>query len=86
MFRTYGGFSNDQNTQQERDNLLASLSEDDKKLVEPGASYYLVGYDPPFKLFFRRNEIWFVLKDGTSAPAVPVEKESSKPECKDTVE
>lgn len=24
--------------------------------------YYTAGYDPPFKLFGRRNEIWFVKK------------------------
>lgn len=56
--RTYGGFSNDRVTKQEHINLFTSLSEEDKQLVDQSAPYYYAGYDPPFKLFFRRNEVW----------------------------
>lgn len=64
-FRTYGGFTNDRIDQEERCHLLASLSAEDRELVieqqsKPGGGvYYCAGYDPPLKLFFRRNEIWF---------------------------
>ena len=61
-FRTYGGFTNDRVTQQEHNNLYASLSEDDKVVVDPNGTYFYAGYDPPFKLFFRRNEIWMFHK------------------------
>lgn len=39
------------------------LEEAIKKNGETGVTfdrYYVVGYDPPFKLFGRRNEIWYV--------------------------
>ncbi|KAK4023813.1 hypothetical protein OUZ56_009212 [Daphnia magna] len=58
LTRTYGGFSNDRVTKQEHINLFTSLSEEDKQLVDQSAPYYYAGYDPPFKLFFRRNEVW----------------------------
>jgi len=63
--RTYGGFSNDLKVEVERTHFFAVLTEDDKKQIEPIHSYYVVGYDPPFKLFNRRNEIWFVINDAT---------------------
>merc|ERR1712191_443 len=61
--RTYGGFSNDAKEKEEYANLLAALTEDDKNQIEPTNTYYTAGYDPPFKLFFRRNEIWVVTKN-----------------------
>lgn len=53
---------------EEKDHLLASLSEEHRRSILID-SYYLAGYDPPLKLFFRRNEIWFIIarasiKDG----------------------
>ena len=43
--------------------LWNSLSELDRNNVEKNAHYYLAGYDAPFKLLFRRNEIWMILKN-----------------------
>ena len=43
--------------------LWNSLSELDRNNVEKNAHYYLDGYDAPFKLLFRRNEIWMILKN-----------------------
>ena len=45
-------------TEREHTALWAALSEEDKKNTDQTAPYYFAGYDAPFKLFFRRNEIW----------------------------
>ena len=45
-------------TIREHDELLKSLSQEDRKLVNPSGPYFAVAYDPPFKLLNRRNEIW----------------------------
>lgn len=37
---------------------MASLSDDDKERVRNVSHFYYAGYDAPFKLFFRRNDIW----------------------------
>lgn len=49
--------------------LISSLTEQDRKCVDPDAPYYYAGYDPPFKLFFRRNDIWILLKDSITDEA-----------------
>lgn len=67
MIRTYGGFSKDQATRQEHKNLFESLTKEDKQFVDQTGPYYYAGYDPPFKLFFRRNEIWMKV---TSEPNI----------------
>lgn len=46
--------------QQEHDRLYNSLSDEDKTTVNSNGTYFSAGYDPPFKLFFRRNEIWMI--------------------------
>jgi len=83
LARTYGGFSNDQKLAQEYDNLSTSLTEDDRKLVDPVDSYYGVGYDPPFKLFSRRNEVWFVIRDSNqpviTKPVTPCATDDVEP-------
>ncbi|XP_063078411.1 heme-binding protein 2-like [Engraulis encrasicolus] len=56
--RTYGGFSNDQIFSDELQKLVASLRSDGVGFQE--APYYRVGYDPPFKLTNRRNEVWIL--------------------------
>ncbi|KAK4023812.1 hypothetical protein OUZ56_009211 [Daphnia magna] len=68
LVRTYGGFSNDRIDQEERCHLLASLTAEDREMVQDllnkpgGGVYYCAGYDPPLKLFFRRNEIWLPIQ------------------------
>ncbi|KAI9556262.1 hypothetical protein GHT06_018836 [Daphnia sinensis] len=74
LTRTYGGFSNDRVTKQEHTNLFTSLSDEDKQLVDQSAPYYYAGYDPPFKLFFRRNEVWM----NSFKPRLQIDAESEQ--------
>lgn len=64
LHRTFGGFANDKVHKKEHSALWNSLSEEDKNNVEKNTHYYLAGYDAPFKLLFRRNEIWMIVKKG----------------------
>ncbi|TSK58157.1 Heme-binding protein 2 [Bagarius yarrelli] len=56
--RTFGGFANSQNTREEVQKLAESLKRDGIKFKE--APFYRVGYDSPFKLVNRRNEVWLM--------------------------
>ncbi|GAA6091956.1 heme-binding protein 2 [Tachysurus ichikawai] len=60
--RTFGGFANSQNTREELLKLTESLKRDGMKFKE--APYYRVGYDSPFKLVNRRNEVWLIQEEG----------------------
>lgn len=42
--------------------LLESLQRDSMPYVDK--PYYVAGYDSPFKLTNRRNEVWVLKKDG----------------------
>ena len=54
--RNFGGFANDKSWQEQLNLLKASLDRDGKGYVTDG--YIGVGYDPPFRLFGRRNEVF----------------------------
>ncbi|MCL4128230.1 UNVERIFIED_CONTAM: hypothetical protein GTU68_064882 [Idotea baltica] len=57
--RRFGGFTSEANVQKEVKDLTEIL----KGAGEEGvhySEYYIAGYDPPYKLINRRNEIWFV--------------------------
>ncbi|XP_028809429.1 heme-binding protein 2 [Denticeps clupeoides] len=56
--RTFGGFSNEKMVREEHLKLIESLQRDEVKFKE--APYYRVGYDSPFKMTNRRNEVWLV--------------------------
>ncbi|KAG7164232.1 heme-binding protein 2-like [Homarus americanus] len=59
LTRRFGGYTSDEIIIKEAKELAEAI----KKNGETGVNfdqYYVVGYDPPFKLFSRRNEIWFV--------------------------
>ncbi|XP_041951074.1 heme-binding protein 2-like [Alosa sapidissima] len=56
--RTYGGFTNDQTVRAEHLKLVESLRRDGVQFCEE--PFYRVGYDPPFKLTNRRNEVWLL--------------------------
>ncbi|XP_012673172.2 heme-binding protein 2-like [Clupea harengus] len=56
--RTYGGFTNEQTVREEYLKLAESLRRDGVQFREE--PYYRVGYDPPFKLTNRRNEVWLL--------------------------
>lgn len=54
--RTYGGFANEKSKREELQKLMESLRRDGVPFVDK--PFYAVGYDSPFKLFNRRNEVW----------------------------
>uniref|UniRef100_A0A4W6D927 Heme binding protein 2 n=1 Tax=Lates calcarifer TaxID=8187 RepID=A0A4W6D927_LATCA len=59
--RTYGGFSNATVKREELLKLVESLKRDGVPYVEK--PYYVAGYDSPFKLTNRRNEVWILQKE-----------------------
>ncbi|XP_071335358.1 heme-binding protein 2 [Trachinotus anak] len=59
--RTYGGFSNENMKREELLKLLESLQRDGVPYVDK--PFYTVGYDSPFKLTNRRNEVWVLKKE-----------------------
>uniref|UniRef100_A0A8C6STU0 Heme binding protein 2 n=1 Tax=Neogobius melanostomus TaxID=47308 RepID=A0A8C6STU0_9GOBI len=56
--RTHGGFSNEQMKRDELLKLLESLKRDGAEFVDQ--PFYVAGYDSPFKLTNRRNEVWIL--------------------------
>ncbi|XP_036406344.1 heme-binding protein 2 [Megalops cyprinoides] len=60
--RTYGGFSNEQKSREELLKLTESLQRDGLQFEEK--RYYFAGYDSPFKLTNRRNEVWLIKPAG----------------------
>ncbi|MBN3306049.1 heme-binding protein 2 [Amia ocellicauda] len=58
--RTYGGFSNEQKSREELLQLIESLRRDGQQFVEE--QYYTAGYDSPFKMLNRHNEVWLLKK------------------------
>ncbi|KAJ8009705.1 hypothetical protein DPEC_G00094300 [Dallia pectoralis] len=56
--RTYAGFSNTQKSREELLKLLESLQKDGASYKN--TPYYVCGYDSPFKLTNRRNEVWIL--------------------------
>ncbi|XP_040921139.1 heme-binding protein 2 [Toxotes jaculatrix] len=59
--RTYGGFSNENMKREQLQKLLESLQRDGVPYVDK--PFYLAGYDSPFKLTNRRNEVWVLKKE-----------------------
>ncbi|XP_053736264.1 heme-binding protein 2 isoform X1 [Synchiropus splendidus] len=59
--RTFGGFANEEMKKKELVNLLESLRRDAVPFVEQ--PYYTAGYDSPFKLTNRRNEVWILKQE-----------------------
>ncbi|TGZ44672.1 hypothetical protein CRM22_011190 [Opisthorchis felineus] len=56
--RVYAGFSNDRKLNEEARQLGSSLDRLGKHYQTD--AYFFAGYDPPFRLFNRRNEVWFL--------------------------
>ncbi|XP_056301558.1 heme-binding protein 2 [Danio aesculapii] len=56
--RTFGGFANSESCREELLKLIESLKSDGMKFKE--APFYRAGYDSPFKLTGRRNEVWLI--------------------------
>ncbi|XP_013867004.1 heme-binding protein 2 [Austrofundulus limnaeus] len=59
--RTYGGFANDNTRRDELLKLTESLKRDGVEFVD--TPFYTAGYDSPFKLTNRRNEVWVLRKE-----------------------
>ncbi|XP_078503181.1 heme-binding protein 2 [Lissotriton helveticus] len=57
--RSFGGFTNAEKNQEQLLELGASLKRDGKVFDE--RVYYTAGYDSPFKMFNRCNEVWLIL-------------------------
>jgi Cu/Ag efflux protein CusF len=55
----FDGFANDEKIAAERDKLLARLAEEG---IEHTGDWSFLGYDPPFKLTGRRNEVIVALR------------------------
>lgn len=58
--RTFGGFADDDKWISEGAALAESIGDETKF---DSAYFYTAGYDAPFKLINRTNEVWFVQKD-----------------------
>ncbi len=51
---TFGGWANDKNIEEHKQKLIAAL---DKEGIPYSNKFYLLGYNPPFELVNRRNEV-----------------------------
>ncbi|XP_061479966.1 heme-binding protein 2 [Rhineura floridana] len=58
--RSFGGFANAKKNQEEILALAESLKRDGRSFQEK--VYYSAGYDSPFKLLNRHNEVWLIKK------------------------
>jgi len=56
---TFGGWANDKNIEEHKQKLIAAL---DKEGIPYTNKFYLLGYNPPFELVNRRNEVIVELK------------------------
>ena len=57
-YSSYPGFSNEQKVIAHSANLTETLHED--KVSFDDRYYYSAGYDAPYKVFNRHNEIWVI--------------------------
>jgi len=57
---TFGGFADDEKIATQRDKLFAALAAEG---IEHSGDWSFMGYDPPFKLINRKNEVVVVLQD-----------------------
>ena len=51
---TFGGWANDKNIEEHKQKLIAAL---EKEGIQYTNKFYLLGYNPPFELVNRRNEV-----------------------------
>lgn len=52
--RSFGGWANDKKIEDNKQQLIKALKE---KEISFSNKFYLFGYNPPYDLFFRRNEV-----------------------------
>ena len=58
--RVFGGRASDKHYIEEAEKLVKALGDTTDYHQE---FYYTAGYDSPYKLFNRRNEVWFIKKN-----------------------
>ena len=55
---SFGGYENDAELQKHATELATILNKDKKQFVSD--YYFTAGYDPPFRIIGRHNEVWFL--------------------------
>lgn len=66
--KVYGGFSNIDEIQKYSEQLGEDLVEDGLGDTFRKDVFFFAGYDSPFKVFNRHNEIWYLRKDSDVKP------------------
>lgn len=56
---TFGGWANDKKIEKYKQRLIQILKEENKTFTN---NFYLFGYNPPYDVFFRKNEVAVMLK------------------------
>ena len=66
--RTFGGRAFSKDWKDEYANLKSDLKADgiEEDKLDMNCGFYAVSYDSPFKLFFRRNEVWIKRKSNST--------------------
>ena len=65
-FRQFGGFAKEETWLSEAQRLAQAIEGKEKFHTD---YHYTAGYDSPFKMFNRRNEVWFInAADSTQTP------------------
>ncbi|KAL7642919.1 UNVERIFIED_CONTAM: hypothetical protein RMT77_006208 [Armadillidium vulgare] len=78
LTRRFSGYATEEIIQKEVEDLTKILKESEGEEKVNFDTYYIVGYDPPYKPINRRNEIWFVKKESSNT-----DKKDSTPNDKE---
>ena len=54
--KSFGGYESNDKVAQHLENLKEKLAQDNREYVKD--CYYTAGYDPPYRIFGRHNEVW----------------------------
>ena len=73
--RSYGGFNNGKVASYEADKLSAALS--DAGVSFYGSYFLTAGYDSPFRMHKRHNEVWFAAKKEDKAATTRDDEDSN---------
>lgn len=63
--KSYGGFMREDNIIQYGSELISLLQKKGISVITD--QYYASGYDPPFRLIGRHNELWIIANETTQA-------------------
>lgn len=59
---SFGGFERDQQLTKYANDLEQALDRDGMSYVKPDEFFFTAGYDPPYRLIGRHNEVWLIAK------------------------